>query len=156
MSCKIVCRIHNHLRDTHKIKDEKVYKKLLNKAVDHKELLTESESESSSSEDEDSDRRLIRSLLKVGGKKYLRTVRNELLDTDDSSDEDWLETKVLQGITVFLFRFVLRLIYTLWSSEIGIEILQASKYLYVLESTYGQTYQVIAHYYKVFSFEILF
>ena len=48
----VLVRLENHLRQTHKIKDDKVFKKLLKMAVDYEELKTESECSETESEDD--------------------------------------------------------------------------------------------------------
>ena len=45
-------RLENHLRQTHKIKDDKVFRTLLKMAVDYEELKTKSECSEAESKDD--------------------------------------------------------------------------------------------------------
>ena len=92
---KIVRRIHNHLRDTHKIKDQSLYRKLLKKATPYQELDTESEFESSSEEEDEDEYQLMKGIVRSGGANYLKGGKSNG-DSDYTSDEDWLEIKLHQ------------------------------------------------------------
>lgn len=94
----MVARIENHLRDTHKIKDEDEYRKLLKGAfavIDVNQ--TEDETESDSDSDSDCQNRLEehKSFKKIkhsyDTKRYLENWKGLPINSDDSSDEDWLE-----------------------------------------------------------------
>ena len=49
---KIAVRMENHLRETHKVSDDKIYKKLLREAIIQEDLETESECSTTGSEDQ--------------------------------------------------------------------------------------------------------
>ena len=79
--------MESHLRETHKIGDDKIYKKLLREAIIQDDLVTESECSTTGSEDE---YRKFKKILKIRGGKYLARTKDKVKVSDDSSDEDWL------------------------------------------------------------------
>ena len=97
---KVVKRIQNHLKQTHKIKGQKIYIKLLNeskksiiKDMPEEEEEEEEETEVSDGGDgEESDYVVFRDLVsRPESQRYLRTIENnEDDDISDSEDEDWL------------------------------------------------------------------
>ena len=103
---KTVARLNNHLRATHKIKDDKQYKEYVKisrtlniipekRSVDSKsEREDEEESELSSSEEAElyKEREGLKKIIFRGGEKYLLRQENEPLS--DSDDEDWLFSRV--------------------------------------------------------------
>ena len=94
---KSIRRMENHLKDTHKIKDNKLYKELLHNATVLEEFDSEPDcSISEGEESEDDDYRNFKGLLKTGGIKYLRRVEGLAVASDDSSDDDWLESTTVQ------------------------------------------------------------
>ena len=96
-------RLDNHLRQTHKAKCDKTFKKLLQ---DSKEMIVKdssskesSEEEKSSSEEEsssdESDYMQFKNIVqRPHTKKYLETVKDVPVDSEDSEDEDWLVSRV--------------------------------------------------------------
>ena len=104
---KTGARLNNHLRATHKIKDDKQYKEYVKisrtlniipekRLVDsNSEREEEEESELSSSDEEAELYKECEGLKKIilrGAKKYLLRQENEPLS--DSDDEDWLFSRV--------------------------------------------------------------
>lgn len=90
---KVVVRLDNHLRAKHKIKNDKKFKSLIKEAITYNEFSDETDDESSdSSGDEISE---LKNILKTGGKQYLKAVQDmSPVDSENSSDYDWLEAKV--------------------------------------------------------------
>ena len=91
---QVVIRLDNHMRQTHKIMNDKVFKKLLKEALVYEELKTESETDYSEPESE-SEYQVFRKLMKRGGARYLKRIKADIIDSDDSSDEDWLLKDVI-------------------------------------------------------------
>ena len=104
---KTVARLNNHLRATHKIKDDTQYKEYVKisrtlniipekRLVDSKsEREDEEESELSSSNEEAElykEREGLKKIILRGGEKYLLRQENEPLS--DSDDEDWLFSRL--------------------------------------------------------------
>ena len=79
--------MESHLRETDKIIDDKIYKKLLREVIIQEDLETESECSTTASEDE---YRKFKKILKRRGGKYLARTKGQVKVSDDSSDEDWL------------------------------------------------------------------
>jgi len=91
---KIVVRIENHLKNAHKIKDEKLYKKYLEESKDNivKELPQNDSSTEYSSNDEESDYRAFQRIVALPNTiNYLKRVKDVPVDSEDSEDEDWVE-----------------------------------------------------------------
>ena len=84
---KVAVRMESHLRETHKISDDKIYKKLLQEAIIQEDLETELECSTTGSEDA---YRKFKKILKTRGGKYLARTKGKVKVSDDSSDEDWL------------------------------------------------------------------
>ena len=84
---EVAVRMESHLRETHKISDDKIYKKLLREAIIQEDLETESESECSTTGSEDEYRK-FKKILKIRGGKYLARTIGKVKVSDDSSDED--------------------------------------------------------------------
>lgn len=93
---KVVVRLDNHLRATHKITDDKEFRRLMRAATVYRQFL---ESESSTdceylTTDSESDEiKIIKKLYSNGEKKYLERVSDIPVDSEDSSDDDWFENK---------------------------------------------------------------
>ena len=95
---KVVKRIQNHLKQTHKIKGQKIYIKLLNESKKSiiKDMPEEEEEEeetevSDGGDGEESDYVVFRDLVsRPESQRYLRTIENNEDDISDSEDEDWL------------------------------------------------------------------
>ena len=68
---KLVASLENHLRQTRKVKDNKVYKKLLKNAIVHEELKTESDCTTTESESDDYQE--FKRMMKTGGKPVFKT-----------------------------------------------------------------------------------
>lgn len=108
---KPVMRIHNHLKDTHKITDKELYNKLLRESNVYKELYTETETESDSGSEEDVlfEYQTAKRILKDRGITRLGKMVGEVVDSEDSSDDDWLERRVTElayiknGMHVIMF-----------------------------------------------------
>jgi len=88
---KIVARIENHLRATHRITDNKTYKRYLNEA---RKVVTElpsepEDSDESFSEKSESDYRVFQRLLR-NEQSYIKKFDGIPVDSEDSEDEDWL------------------------------------------------------------------
>ena len=84
---KVLVRLENHLRQTHKIKDDSVFKKLLKMAVDYEELKTESECSETESED---NYEAFKKRLKRDARKKSKKERSRVNNIKDNSDEEWL------------------------------------------------------------------
>lgn len=93
---KVVVCLDNHLRATHKITDDKEFRRLMRAATVYRQFL---ESESSTdceylTTDSESDEiKIIKKLYSNGEKKYLERVSDIPVDSEDSSDDDWFENK---------------------------------------------------------------
>ena len=94
--------MESHLRETHKISDDKIYKKLLRESIVQEDL--ETESECSTTESEDKYRKFKKILQRRGG-KYLARTKGKVKVSDDSSNEDWLHQCLKQK------RFITFIIY---------------------------------------------
>ena len=96
MCGKVIKRPHNHLKDTHRIKDKKMYQFYLDKMESFIDVddRTESEFEEEYSSDNDNELKVVKKILKKGGIDYLRRVKDEIVNSEDESDKDWLEVKV--------------------------------------------------------------
>ena len=99
----------SHLRETHKIIDAKIYKKLLREAIIQEDL---------------DEYRKFKKILKRRGGKYLARTKGKVKVSDDSSDEDWLhqclkQKRFKKSTLDFLIKKVcnsLHLLFTLQSS----------------------------------------
>ena len=130
---KVVARIHNHLKATHQVKSENVYRKLLKEAVVYKELATQSESDSGdSSEREDDEYEQVKRILKTGGIGYLRNVQDVPVDTDDSSDEDWLAVKTCEVAEKNSGMFLIMLCHLLFVQLLSWYEVQGTMYEYLV------------------------
>ena len=90
-SCfKIPVRFENHLRETHKIKSEKLRKKVLREAVPVEEYFTESEVNNSDCESSSDELFHLKKVLKKGGKHYLSSTIQTIVVSEDSDYADWL------------------------------------------------------------------
>ena len=79
-------RLENHLKDTHKITDQKLYRKLLKQAAVVKEFETESECSANESEDSEEEYRAVKKVIRD------TNIYDDIIDEDD---EDWV--KMLQA-----------------------------------------------------------
>lgn len=99
---KHVVRLENHLKDTHKVKNLSEYRKLLRDAVYVNENnLTEEEE--SMSDDNNEHREVIGVMRKEGKRNLLRYIEKYAevpIDSEDSSDDDWLISQVSKAISV--------------------------------------------------------
>lgn len=94
---KVVVRLDNHLRAARKITDDKGFGRLMRAATVYREF---SESESSTDceylttdSETDDEIKIIKKLYSNSEKKYLERVSGILVDSEDSSDDDWFENK---------------------------------------------------------------
>lgn len=99
MCAKIVKRPHNHLKDTHKIKDNRLYRKLLDKMVPFETVsdVTESEESDTEFESDEEDReeyRLVEKIMRKSDTGYFKKNEHDPVNSEDSEDDDWLEKKV--------------------------------------------------------------
>ena len=97
---KHVVRMENHLKDTHKVKNLKEYRELLRKAVYVRDVNSTEEEESMS--DNDNEYREIISVMRKEGKsnlmRYINKYGDVPIDSEDSSDQDWLISQVAKVI----------------------------------------------------------
>ena len=94
---KVVVRLDNHLTATHKITDDKEFRRLMGAATVYRQCL---QSESSTDceylttdSESDNEIKIIKKLNSNGEKKYLERVIGIPVDSEDSSDDDWFESK---------------------------------------------------------------
>ena len=90
---KAVKKPHNHLKDTHGIKDNILYRKLLRQMVPFKDVAIRTESEETEEDDKEQERRAMKKILKKS-RKYLKRVEEANDESICSSDEDWLHGRV--------------------------------------------------------------
>jgi len=94
---KVVVRIENHLRATHKIKDDRIYKKYLKMARDQiVEQFQSSESEPSEESESETEYRRFQAIVHKEGKEYAKKFKNIPVDSADSDDDDWFLSKAIK------------------------------------------------------------
>ena len=91
MCAKVIKRPHNHLKQTHKITNKKIYERYLRHMKPYKIIEEETEDESSETTDDSDDTEDERRSLK----KIIRSERQQTYEENsDSSDEDWVQSKM--------------------------------------------------------------
>lgn len=81
---KTPVRMENHLKDTHKIKDIKIYRRYLKEAEVIPQYNTESDASTNESDDSQDERQKIEKLIDINKSA-------NPIDNDEESDPDWLE-----------------------------------------------------------------
>lgn len=81
---KVVVRLENHLRQTHRVDDQKIYKRLLREASYFEEYKTESDA--SLTDTTGSDEEYFKTAI-----KKVKKVPVTVSDSSDTSDDDWLQ-----------------------------------------------------------------
>jgi len=93
----VVVRIENHLRATHKIKDNKIYQKYLKEARNKiVEDFESSESDATEESESESEYRRFQKIVHKEGKDYVEKYSTIAIDSNDSEDEDWFLSKAIK------------------------------------------------------------